>query len=162
PGYTQIWHSRGSSWARLAGHDAYFTIGSNIGRPDCSIPAHGIRWIPTLPPTVLDEWPVADLPERERFTTVASWRGPYGRVVDGERTYGLKAHAFREYADLPRRVPVTFEVALDIHPGDRRDREMLLDRGWRVVDPAAAVGGPFEFRRYVQGSLSEFSVAQGI
>jgi hypothetical protein len=162
PGYTQFWHAQGVEGARLQGHDAYFTVGTNIGRSDCLVPPGDIRWFPTLPPTVLGAWPVVDPPAEERFTTVASWRGPYGRVVDGDRTYGLKVHEFRRFVDLPSRVPTTLEVALDIHPDDHRDRETLIRGGWHLADPAEAIPDPFAFRRYVQGSSAEFSVAQGI
>ena len=162
PGYTQLWHAQGLPGSRLAGHDVYFTVGSNVGRSDCSIPSDDIRWIATLPPTILSEWPVVDPPDDGRFTTVASWRGPYGRVTDGGRTYGLKAHEFRRFVDIPRRAPSTFEIALDIHPDDIRDRQTLLRHGWRITDPYTTVAGPLEFRHYVQGSLAEFSVAQGI
>jgi hypothetical protein len=162
PGFTQLWHAQGLSGPRLAGHDVYFTVGSNVGHRECSIPSSDIRWIPTLPPTILTEWPVVDLPADGRFTTVASWRGPYGRVTDGGRTYGLKAHEFRRFVDLPQRAPATFEIALDIHPDDDRDRESLARHGWRVTDPSVTVPGPLEFRRYVQSSLAEFSVAQGV
>jgi len=162
PGYTQFWHAQGIEGPRLPGHDAYFSVGTNIGRLDCRIPSGDIRWIPTLPPTVLDEWPVVDLAETGRFTTVASWRGPFGPVTDGDRTYGLKVHEFRKFAELPERVPATLEVALDIHPADGRDRDLLLSRGWRGIDPSREVATPLDFRRYVQGSSAEFSVAQGI
>jgi hypothetical protein len=162
PGYTQVWHAQGSSGPRLAGHDAYFTVGTSTGRSDCLVPPGDVRWFPTLPPVVLDEWPVTAPPAAARFTTVASWRGPYGRVTDGDRTYGLKAHEFRRFADLPARIPATLEIALDIHPDDHADRELLVRRGWRLVDPTEAVPGPLEFRRYLQESFAEFSVAQGI
>jgi hypothetical protein len=162
PGYTQLWHAQGVAGPRLAGHDAYFTVGTNIGHSVCRVPSGDIRWIPTLPPTVLDEWPVVDPPEPGRFTTVASWRGPFGPVTDGDRTYGLKVHEFRKFAALPERAPATFEVALDIHEDDDKDREMLLRHAWRVVDSSAATAGPLDFRRYVQRSSAEFSVAQGI
>lgn len=57
PGFTQFWHAEGLAGARLEGHDFYFTIGGNIGSPDCVIPTCGIQWRHTLPPVVLDEWP---------------------------------------------------------------------------------------------------------
>jgi hypothetical protein len=93
---------------------------------------------------------------------VAGWRGAFGRVEHDGRSYGLKVHEFRKVIDLPRRVPLTFELALDIHPGDHRDRAALEEAGWRLVDPRAASRNPAEFRDYVQGSGAEFSVAQGI
>lgn len=162
PGYTQSWHAQGIAGPRLVGHDTYFTVGTNVGRSDCLVPPGDIRWFPTLPPTLLGAWPVVDSPAEPRFTTVASWRGPYGPVKEGERTYGLKVHEFRRFADLPGHVPATMEIALDIHPDDQRDRETMLRGGWHLADPAEVVPDPLTFRRYVQGSSAEFSVAQGI
>src|SRR5262249_50623629 len=42
------------------------------------------------------------------------------------------------------------------------DRHALVEHGWRVADPISAAGNPQAFRRYVQHSGAEFSVAQGI
>ncbi len=162
PGFTQIWHAQGNQGPRLAGHDAYFTVGTNVGTAACAIPIDGIQWIPTLPPVVLEDWPVHDTPEPHRFTTIAAWRGPFGPVTHDGRTYGLKVHEFRKVAALPQRTGREFELALSIHPADERDRRMLLEHGWRVVDPEQVVPGPAEFRSYVHGSWAEFSVAQGI
>src|SRR5262249_37421086 len=36
------------------------------------------------------------------------------------------------------------------------------DHGWHVVDPRVVASGPDAFRRFVQASRAEFSVAQGI
>jgi hypothetical protein len=168
PGFTQFWHADPNTPFDLAGHDFYFTVGENIGSPDCPIPTGGIRWRPTRQPVVLEDWPVTAAPEPGRFTTVASWRGPFGPVRFGDRTYGLKLHEFRKFLALPRRVRDTagaelyFEVALDIHAGDAKDLAALRENGWRVTDPKELAGSPPDFRRYVQGSGAEFSVAQGV
>jgi hypothetical protein len=162
PGFTQFWHAAGTAGSRLAGHDVYFTVGENIGAPECPIPTGGIRWWPTRQPVVLDEWPVVAAPEPGRFTTIASWRGPYGPVEHDGRVFGLKVHQFRRFLELPVRADGTFELALDIHPADEADRAALLDSDWRIVEPGAVAGSPEAFRRYVQGSGAEFSVAQGI
>src|SRR3954467_15304702 len=39
---------------------------------------------------------------------------------------------------------------------------MLLENGWRLVDPVPATGTPERFRDYIQRSGAEFSVAQGM
>ena len=44
PGFTQFWHADGTGGARLDGHDVHFTVGENIGRPDCPIPTCGLEW----------------------------------------------------------------------------------------------------------------------
>ena len=162
PGFTQFWHAAGNPGPRLAGHDFYFTVGANVGTPGCPIPTGDIPWRRTSPPVVLGHWPVSAASDRGRFTTVASWRGPYGPVEYGGQTYGLKVHEFRKVVELPERVRQTFEVALNIHPADEKDRDLLRRHGWKIVGPEVAVPEPGAYRRYVQTSGAEFSVAQGV
>ena len=82
PGYTQFWHSEGLADDRLRDHHYYFSVGENIGRRFCSIPTADITWRPIRQPVLLDEWPVVlSSWSPMRFTTVASWRGPLGRVT---------------------------------------------------------------------------------
>lgn len=162
PGFTQFWHTAGNPGSHLDGHDVYFTIGENIGTSSCSIPTGDIRWRPTRQPVVLEHWPVTHADDRNRFTTVASWRGPYGPVQYGGQTFGLKAHELRKFVELPERAPQTFEIALDIHSADEKDLHLLRRHGWQIVDPKAVVPDPVAFRHYIQTSGAEFSVAQGI
>ena len=162
PGFTQFWHQEGLAGANVEGHDVYFTIGELIGTDGCPIPTGGIEWHPVRQPVVLEDWPVTDIGEAERFTTIATWRGPYGSVEVGGRTYGLKLHEFRKFIELPRRSAHRFEIALDIHPGDDRDLGAMKDHGWTVVDPQQVAGDPDALRAYIQGSGAEFSAAQGM
>jgi hypothetical protein len=162
PGFTQFWHAQGLSGARVEGHDLHFTIGERIGSPDCPIPTSGVDWRSVRQPVVLDDWPVVEPNDVDRFTTVGSWRPPFGPIEHGGRRYGLKVHEFRRFIELPALSPHEFELALDIQPGDRADREALVRRGWRLADPRRVAGDLDAFRAYVQGSLAEFSVAQGV
>jgi hypothetical protein len=162
PGFTQFWHADLDTPFEVAGHDYYFTIGENIGRPECSIPTGGIEWRPIRQPVVLDDWPVTAAREPARFTTIASWRGPFGPVDFEGRTFGLKVHEFRKFIELPRRSRQGFEIALNIHSSDQKDLDTLHENGWRIVDPVEEADTPEKFRQYVQGSAAEFSVAQGI
>jgi len=162
PGFTQFWHAAGKDAARLGGHDFHFTIGENIGTHHCGIPSGDIRWRHTRQPAVLIGEACAPAPWKGRFTTIASWRGAYGPVQHGETTFGLKVHEFRKLIDLPQRASAEFEIALDIHPADARDRQLLCDHGWRVVDPRGVVPDPRSFDDYIQGSDAECSAAQGI
>ena len=160
PGFTQFWHTAGL--VNLDHHDTFFTVGSNIGDPHCTIPTCGRRWHVIAPPVMLDEWPVAPQPPELTFTTVARWRGTFGRVEFGGRTFGQKAHEFRKFAALPRCARQRCEIALDIDPADEPDRRMLLAAGWTLTDPKTAAGDPDGFRNYVRGSGAELSVAQGL
>jgi hypothetical protein len=169
PGFTQFWQAQGTGGSRLKGHDAHYTVGLNVGAADCCIPTCGIKWRHVLPPVVLDDWPVAK-PDGKvdtdrssgRFTTVASWRGPFGPITHDGKTFGLKVHEFRKVLDLPAGTGLPFEIALAIHPGDAADREKLLAAGWHLADPAGVAADPRGFRDYVSGSRAEFSVAQGV
>lgn len=167
PGFTQIWHADPATPFDVPRHDHYFTIGENIGTPGCPIPTGGLLWKPTRQPLLLDLWPAVSgdglgADGSRRFTTIAGWRCGYGPVAWDGVTYGLKLHEFRRMLDVPGRVAAAFEIALDIHDGDARDRDALTAHGWRLVAPAAAAGTPEAFRRYVQGSAAELSVAQGV
>ena len=160
PGFTQFWNAAGNEGARLRGHDFFFTIGENIGSPGCPIPTGGIVWRKTRPPIVLDRWPRIAGAFRG-FTTIANWRGPFGTVEFGGQTFGLKVHEFRKFMELPARAAGPFELALNIHPGDAKDREALERHGWRIVAPSVA-DQPEDFQGYIQRAGAEFSVAQGI
>ena len=161
PGFTQFWHAAGNKGARLDGHDCFFTIGENIGAPDCPIPTCGVEWLRTRPPVVLDQWPCVRR-GFERFTTVASWRGAFGPVQFGDMTFGQKVHEFRKFIGLPRRAGYRFGIALDIHPSEERDIAALHANGWHLEDPVRVAGTPSAFREFIQRSSAEFSVAQGI
>jgi hypothetical protein len=162
PGYTQFWHASGRLGTSLAQHSAWFTVGANIGTQTSAIPTEGVRWRPIRPPVLLDAWPVAPAERRDRLTTVASWRGAFGPVEADGRRFGVKAHQWRRFLELPSLVPQSLEVALSIDPADGRDRQALSSHGWRLVDPIDAAGNPDLFRSYVQRSGGEFSVAQDI
>ena len=162
PGFTQIWHADPGVPYAVPRHDHYLTIGENIGTPRCPIPTDGIAWKATRQPVLLDHWPVAPSTRCRRFTTVASWRGPYGPLVHEGVAYGLKVHEFRKLIDLPGRVAAAFELALDIHEADARDREALATAGWTLALPSEAVPTPAAFRSFIQRSDAEFSVAQGV
>ena len=160
PGYTQLWHRAGAD-VGLERHDLHVTVGLRVGTSGCELPVDGIRWRPLPPPVVLDQWPVVPAPPG-RFTTVASWRGGYGRVRNGSTLHGQKAHEFRRLADLPRSSGHVCEAALAIGDSDAADRDRLVDGGWLLVDAASVAARPESFRDYVQGSAAELSPAQGI
>jgi hypothetical protein len=162
PGFTQFWHHQRIADVGIEAHDLHFTIGELIGTAGCPVPTDGIEWLPVKPPVVISDWPTVEAPELDRFTTIGSWRGPFGPIEDEGRTYGLKVHEFRKLIDLPRRSSERFELALDIHPADEADRSALVEAGWRLKDPRSASGDPDAFRAYVRGSGAEFSVAQGV
>jgi hypothetical protein len=161
PGFTQAWHRQGIAGAQLGGHDAYYTIGENIGTDHCGIETCGIPWRATRQPVVLSDWPAEPATMPARFTTVATWRGPFGPVTIGDKVCGPRAHEFRKFLALPRHVEAPMELVLRIDDSDARDRNSLEENGWRLINPAQ-VQEPENFRDYIRGSAAEFSVAQGV
>ena len=161
PGFTQMWQDLGQT-DFLDGHDAFVTVGANLGRPDCAIPTCGRDWIPWRQPVLLDCWGGSTPDRPARFSSVGAWRGPYDPVAHGGRTYGLRAHEFRRFVSLPGAVDQQFEVALDIDAHDERDRALLHSHGWTLADPAVVAKDPWAYREYVWRSDAEFMVAKGM
>jgi hypothetical protein len=162
PGFTQLWQAEGQLGDQLEGYDRYFTVGLNIGASECQVPTGGIEWVPLPPPVLLDEWAAVAAPAFDRFTTVATWRNALGVPGAAGRSFTLKHHQLRRFADLPRRSSASFEVALDIHQAEVGEVDGLRERGWNVVEPGSVAHDTDAFRAYVRGSGAEFSVTQGV
>ncbi|MGH2684886.1 MAG: glycosyltransferase family protein [Actinomycetota bacterium] len=160
PGFPQMWKELGLADV-FEGHDAFVTIGENIGTQGCEIPTSGLEWITTKQPVVLDEWPVQVGPG-EAWTSVASWRGAYGPVDFNGKRYGLRVHEFRKFVELPRITGRRFRLALDIHPDETNDLALLEKNGWELLDPKEAAGDPWSYRSFIQASRAEFGVAKNM
>jgi hypothetical protein len=159
PGFGQMWQALGLC-RMFHSHDQYVTIGLNIGGSNCAIPTCGINWITTPQPIVLEHWPTQPVQSTGRFTSIVSWRGPFGPVEYNGKTYGLRAHEFRKLLELPRETGQQFELALDIDPPETADLDRLSVNGWSLVDPRTVAAEPWNYQRYIQQSLAEFMVAK--
>ena len=161
PGFTQL-SLAARPTPRVDGHDLHFTIGENVGTKVSALPTSGLRWHHTRQPFLLEHWPVADADVPPRFTDVVRWRGvgPHGPLEDIGQVFSTKGDELRKVIDLPRLTGQAFELALDTR-GDESARPLLERHGWRVIDPTELSADPDRFRRYVQTSWAEFSVAKG-
>jgi hypothetical protein len=160
PAIQQMWVDLGLADDLLGRHDLYFTFGANIGAGACSVPTCGVDWIATRPPVVLDEWPATD--GGIGFTSVASWRGPYGPIEYGGETYGLRVHEFRRFVELPSRIAADCSIALDVDAADEADVTALREAGWNLLDPAEAAGEPSSYGSFIRGSAAEVSIAKNV
>jgi hypothetical protein len=161
PGFGQMWRALGQADV-FEGHDAYVTIGENIGRSECTIPTCGLTWITTPQPVVLAHWPAQTADHNGAFTTIATWRGAYDSVEYRGRKYGLRAHEFRRFVSLPQASDQRFELALDIDATDSADRGLLRDHAWSFADPGCAARDPWSYQAYIQHSRAEFMVAKNM
>lgn len=157
PGFPQMWQELGLHTS-FGSHDAYATVGLRVGKEGSRVPTCGIEWIATPQPVVLEHWPAT--PPGSAYTSVASWRGPFGPIEFEGENFGLRAHQMRRFAELPSRAGVPMELALEIEAADRGDEELLREGGWSVVSPLQVAASAEDYRRYVQNSRAEVGVAK--
>lgn len=158
PAFTQLWQAVEGIDMRLDQHTHFATVGSGIGRGS-PVPTCGRDWVTTLPPVVLEHWPLADVIEHDALTTVGNWRG-YGSIHHEGVHYGQRAHSMRELIDLPTQTDERFELALDIHGDERCDLDALAANGWTLLDPRSVAGTPQAYAAFVRGSKAELGVAK--
>jgi hypothetical protein len=162
PGLLQTWMASGS--LPVAPHDVYFTIGEAVGQPGSRFPDGGVEWHHTFPCVALDWWQYceADASAERAFTTISHWYAGGWIEERGEAYSNYKRSGFLPFLDLPRNVSKPMELALDLLPEDDYDRNFLLERGWRVSDARTVASTPWEYQRYIQTSLAEFSCAKPV
>lgn len=158
PAFTQLWHATGIDM-RFADHTHFATVGQAVGHDTCAVPACGIDWIPTLPPVVLDRWPVADTIEHDALTTVGNWRS-YGSIDHDGVFYGQKAHSLRNLIELPSRTDERLLLALAIDPAELPDLVELARHKWQLLDPSHVAGTPATYADFIRGSKAEFGLAK--
>lgn len=158
PGLLQIWMSAGR--IAIARYDVYFTTGETVGRPRSLIPDVGLQWQYTQPCVAMNFWPAVPPDPDPAFTTISHWSGDEWVEHGGEIYINDKRAGFLPFLDLPRRVPRPLELALCLAPDEDEDRAMLRERGWRLVDAYEVAAGPWDYQRYIQGSLGEFSAVK--
>jgi hypothetical protein len=163
---------------RVAAHDVYFSFGERL---EAAVPPTPQEWKPTRQPILLDEWrPRA--PRRDVFTTVMSWTS-YKPLRYARRAFAQKDVEFKRFLELPMAVrPTRLEVALAktqhvnwqhngtplpsrvaaLMAGQRNwtPQELLRRTGWRTVDAASACPDLERYRRYIESSKGEWSVAK--
>lgn len=161
PGLTQVWVSAGQ--LSLPKHDVYFTIGETVGRPDTRFPDLGLKWEYTPPCVALDWWPPSQAASGASFTTVSQWWATDGDGLweddRGEIYANDKRSGFLPFLEIPLRSAHPLELALCLEKDDE-EWSVLRERGWRVRDAQEVAATPWDYQRYVQNSLGEFSCAK--
>jgi hypothetical protein len=154
PGLTQIWIDARNM--KISRHDMYFTIGETVGQPGAPFPDCGLRWHYTPPPVYLPLWPQSTAPSRAAFTTITNWWDRW-MEYQGETYDNGKRAGFLPFLDLPRRTNKPLELAVCLGKDSTEDRAMLHKHGWRVQEAWEVTSTPWDYQRYIQDSLGEFS-----
>jgi hypothetical protein len=158
PAFTQLWHAQGVD-VGIASHDRFASVGLRLHADECTVPDGGVAWTPTLPPVVLDAWPVAREAPTEGVTAIANWRS-YGTIEHDGVRYGQKAHSVRALIDLPRRTAEPPRFALLIDPSETGDIATLHAHGWVLIDAAHETHTPEAYARFVRASAAELGIAK--
>ena len=146
----------------MRAYDRYFTIGQNIGTPQCPATTAGISWGHVLSPVVLelfsdDADPESALPVDAPFTTVMNWRSHDELDFHGQ-LFGQKDAEFSKFLQLPQLVAAPMEVAISGEAPVAR----LMESGWRVRRAQDVTIDFDTFVRYIKRSRGEFSVCKNV
>jgi hypothetical protein len=158
PVFTQLKLARGHARfrARIDAHDVHFSFGPRVG---VTLPETGQRWRPARQPILLDAWHQTAL-RRDVYTTVMSWTSYKSESYRG-RIYGHKDVEFSRFLELPALVaPTVLEAAIAGGRTASMPRALLVERGWRVVDPDSTCPDLDAYRTYIESSKGEWSIAK--
>jgi hypothetical protein len=142
-------------------HHQFCTIGLNRNNPDCRAPKTVVPWTTFYPLVDTELYQVAPRPMRPRFTTIGQWYARQSIEVDGYYPDFSKRATFERYLDLPQAVPeAELELAMNLDPDDP-ERRRLKDHGWALAVPHEVASDAMAYRRYIAGSLAEFTACKG-
>lgn len=163
PGFTQLWAETCGSDMNFAGHDLFFTVGSNFRSPNLRLPRTAQDWIPLRTPCPADYWrgraASAGCGIHDSWTTVSHWYG-YSDLAWEGRTYGGKRGSLAALCELPRLSGKPFTIASDLQPG-WEDHDAYIEGGWRLASTADVCRDVDSYLRFIGGSRGEIGVAKG-
>jgi hypothetical protein len=142
----------------LADHDTHFSFGENLGQPDCDTPIEKFQWLPTRQPVAVELWNDAAPTGGSAFTTITTWHNK-GKNLEwrGDIWYWTKDREFEKFLDLPKLRAVPFELATSV---DEKVQRLLRDHGWRQTGSVEISRDAELYRKYIQQSRGEFTVAR--
>jgi hypothetical protein len=157
PAFTQIRHLENTdSLARAERHTVFFTFGEEISAGRALVPDDGLPWQPTRQPILLTAWPVTPGHTEGRFTSVLIWEA-YPALEYNGRRYGAKSDSFTQFLALPAKTGPIFELAFGSRTAPGR---LVSDHGWTLVNPLPISRTLDTYRRFLQASKAEFSIAK--
>jgi hypothetical protein len=145
----------------LRSHHRLFTFGENIGTPRFPVPLHGVDWLPTRQPVVLEWWDgAAPPPPGAPFTTVTNWSATATVHWRGRPYHWDKSQEFLKCVAAPAATGETFELVSDLPEPEVAG--LFRQHGWRLQPTRMLNDDPEAYRRYVQGSRGEFTATKQI
>ena len=174
PGVEHIKIDKGSpeTLSYLQKHRALFTFGESIGTDAFVVPVHDFKWLPTRQPVVTDFWKTDFFSTSGQsfahganesgavFTSVANWNTSGRKDIEwhGEKYLWSKSLEFLKFVEAPLRAGEEFELATTIN--DAPTRDLFLKNRWRFTDPNPPSIDFDLYKKYLQNSKGEFTVAK--
>jgi hypothetical protein len=142
----------------LADHDTHFSFGENLGQSDCDTPIENFKWLPTRQPVAVELWNDGAPTGGPAYTTITTWHNK-GKNLEwrGDTWYWTKDREFEKILDLPKLRDVPFELATSV---DEKVQKLLRDHGWRQTGSVEISRDAELYRKYIQQSRGEFTVAR--
>ena len=157
PVFTQIRNIQDPKRNKLTSqHNVFLTFGENIDSTQCQIPADGFNWQTTRQPIVLDLWLNQKSRNNDKFTNIMQWNSYQSLTYNGI-SYGLKSESFGPFFDLPNKTDQKLEIALGSSDAPRQE---LRNNKWLLINPLEISKDPWKYRKYIQESKAEFSIAK--
>ncbi|MDY0040931.1 MAG: hypothetical protein RBS57_11530, partial [Desulforhabdus sp.] len=157
PVFTQIRNLKYPAMMKYARqHTAFFSLAENIRSDRSSIPDDGLPWQPIRHPVFLKAWPALPCQSGGSWTTVMQWKSYPAEEYEGV-SYGMKSESLTPYLDVPKISGESLELVVG---GAESPRQMLTDKGWVIRSSREISGDPWVYRKYIQQSKGEFSVAK--
>lgn len=163
PGFTQLWVETCGTDMNFAGHDVFFTVGSNFRSPNLRLPRTPQEWIPLVPPVPGDYWrerlaAAGGAPAGDAWTTVSHWYGYSDLMWEGQ-TYGGKRASLSALSALPKMTGHPFAIASDLQPG-WEDYDAYVGGGWRLLPSSEICRDVPSYLRFIAESRGEIGVAK--
>jgi len=138
-------------------YSVLFTYGVRIGKPDCTIPSNGRRWLPARPVVATSLWP-SEPPTRDAaVSALLHWRAG-GEVEWQGRSYGHKDRQFMRFAELPRRSAAwRFVVAAG---GGNVPKAQLRGLGWELESPLDVSLTVERYAEFIRSSAADLGIAK--
>jgi hypothetical protein len=159
PGFTQVRNLRDPAFRRrYESYTAFFSVGANIGKPGCTIPADGFPWEVTRPPVSLAAWPYVPGPRNGRYTTVMQWDTFPEPFKHNGLMLANKSVSFGPFSELPGRLGPIFDIA--VRSRRTSPHAMLRQAGWGIADIDSISRDPWTYQAFIQRSKGEFGIAK--
>ncbi len=159
PGLLAYWINK--KYFTIALHDAYATVGGNIGKHNPLVPATGLAWERIRPAVHLPSWPALPSDAGSAFSAISHWHAnEYVEGPDGEYYANTKRAAFEPFIELPHKTSAKLELCICLSPEDEPEATEWLNRGWRIVNSHGLTSTPPDYRRYIQQTAGEIGVAK--